>query len=609
MLKFLLSRKTTTPPKQRAAAISGLVFNCITKQFKGLGSLRVLFGSDPDAQFVISAADEPRVRIALTMEHNQGRLVIEHGKLMVLLNNSRVNGTGVALLPKDILEQTLQIGNDQFFLIKLGEPADLGKWKDEVEKSGWILSHWLNKHDFDQYLKSPSGFPPTRSDEAAPFLNVLEKLTTKEMANEAVLIHLEGSEVAFQGRRLKMFGKASSSGTLRCPRCWELFDAGTMLAIHPTEKGDDKLDEGEQRRFVPSRIGADGRALDEGGRPCSGWACPHCRGKLPQGFHISLPKMISLVGESFAGKSYFLTVSINQLKKKLMRDYQINFTDTDAAENKVLNNMIATLFNAHSSEEAALDKTEQAGDTYHKAIRFGKSASLPQPFTYQIRPQSQPALTIIVYDNAGEQFRPDVKEEEKALATEHLAWSSSLIYLFDPVQHRELLKKHLGDSKDPQVEKVRKDKGIHFDQDVILSEIAGRMRQWKGLPPDEKANVPLALVVGKYDVWEHLLPKDRLRTDFGFDGALNLEALEHNSTEVRNFLMNYCQDIVNAVEMISSEVRYFPVSAFGASAVRITSKTSEIGPPKDIEPFLIEAPWLWLFSRISPKLFEEKCRV
>jgi len=611
MLKRTKAASAKKAPTGPPLPMAGVLFNCISGQSYDFGRKAVVFGTEPGADIAVSSSDHSKVVISLGFEQKLPTIVIQSGKVDVVLNNLPVNNTGGATLSLEHPEQTLQIGSDQFFLVRMGQATELEEWKNAVAGRLWRLHHWNKQSHFRGYCELGGGdvppeLEPTQSLEPEPFLEILKQLQTADLANEAVLAHLEGSSVAFHGNRLKKWGKsrrtAKNEGALFCPRCWQRFDAGAMLAIHPTDYGDEELGEAEQRRFLPVRIGLDGRALDEDGNPCSSWACPHCRGRLPQGFHIAAPKMISLVGDSFAGKSYFLTVSIRQLKRTLIRDFGTNFTDADAAENGVLNNMIATLFNARSSSEGVLIKTEQAGVTYGNGIRFGKSVILPRPFTYQLSPRNGEALTIIAYDNAGEHFRPDEDERTKALATQHLAYSSASIFLFDPIQQGDLLKR-LRDVNDPQIAKVKNER-LRCDQDVILGEMAGRIREWKGLSPDDKPDFPLAFVVGKYDLWEELLPKDQLRTDIALNGALNAKALELNSAAVRDFLIEYCPEIVGAAERVSSNIRYFPVSAFGAPAVKVASPLSDIGPPTELNPFLVEAPWMWLFSKINPSLFK-----
>jgi len=308
-----------------------------------------------------------------------------------------------------------------------------------------------------------------------------------------------------------------------------------------------------------------------------------------------------------AGKSYYLTVAIRELKRSLFRDFGLNFADADALENKALNDMITTLFTARDSKEAILIKTQNAGITFSAGIRHGATQQLPQPFSYTVSnmdakaANARGAFHLVLYDNAGEQFRADYDEQEKALATEHLGCSSAMLYLFDPVQHVDM-QRAIGETSDPQIAKMRKIRS-RCDQDVIINEIAGRVRQWKGLGAGEKSDVPVAIVIGKYDLWEKLLPRTELFLGVCSEGKLDNERLNHNSKKVRQVMMDHCPDIVAAAELISSEVSYFPVSSFGAPAVKVDDPRTDIGPdPSKLKPFMVDAPLLWLISIMEPDI-------
>jgi hypothetical protein len=612
MFEKLLRKKTPTkkkgqpPPIPKNVALDGLVFNCITSEFKSLGAGAFVFGSVRSADFVISGQrDRNAIKVVLSLELGQRRVVIESGDSDVFLNGTRVEGAD--FIPKSAQECTLQIGESNFFLIRCSPVSDLKAWKDRLINPGWTIHHWMSATDYNEWVKlgqdSPAAPRPVTLG-PMPIRAALEELQSVLVASSNVLVNLEGSEVAFYGHQFKAFSKPklliNPEGSLRCPRCWRRFDASDMLAIHPIRRGDEVLGEAELHRFIPKTIGPDGRAITEDNQQCSDWACPHCRGKLPQGFHQIPLHILSLVGDSMAGKSYFLAITVRQLKRVFFSRLGINFSDGDAPGNAVINDMIRTLNTARSPDEAALEKTQLAGVTYKRGYRFGEEASHPIPFVYTLANKQSHAISMVLYDNAGEHFRPEVDERNKANATEHLACSSGMMFLFDPVQHVDLLKL-METSPDPQISIVRSER-LRCDQDVILNEIGGRIRQWKGLAAGERSDVPLALIVAKYDLWEAFLPRAELQIEFCKDGQLDMPAIEHNSKRVRHFMLDHCPDIVNAAEMISTNICYFPVSSFGSHAVRTDG--GKVAPePSKIDPFLVEVPLIWNISKIEPKLF------
>src|SRR5665213_4611924 len=75
-------------------------------------------------------------------------------------------------------------------------------------------------------------------------------------------------------------------------------------------------------------------------------------------------------------------------------------------------------------------------------------------------------------------------------------------------------------------------------------------------------DTPMAVLIGKCDAWIHLLGSDPLREPVT-DGHLDLEALAHNSLQVRQLMKRICPQIVANAESISRRVLFFPVSSFG----------------------------------------------
>src|SRR5213075_161753 len=118
----------------------------------------------------------------------------------------------------------------------------------------------------------------------------------------------------------------------------------------------------------------------------------------------------------------------------------------------------------------------------------------------------------------------------------------------------------------------------------------------------EKIEQPLAVLVGKCDVWLHLLGPEGLANPLA-NKELDLEAVEKNSNRVRALLREIAPTVVANAESISSKVRYFPVSSFGHPPVRVPS--GDVVPdPKQLQPFMVDIPPLWILTLMAPDLFE-----
>jgi hypothetical protein len=600
--------RNTPPPLQEGVA----VFDCLSGQTHILGASPLTFGVDPVCDIQLGAYGFTGGTIQLSQTNGRIQATVKHGNPLLEINGGEFKG---GFLPESE-EWSFVIDKVGFFLIKAGPRSK--EWVRKLESSSreaWSLHIFDNDGDFRQWKKDhcPHDFPGMLVKESMEMLEMIGEVGRRNWGDQVGVIYRVNAEAGFfasQFRALSQPRVLQDAGVHRCPRCWMRFNTTNVLAIHPSELNDGPEGLGEEalKRFIPKKFGDGGTPLTGEGVPCNRLACPHCRGELPPSLIEKAPHMLSIVGDSMAGKSYFLTVAVRQLKRILPGHFKINFTDADPAGNDVLARMMAKLFNpSQKPEDTFLEKTELAGATYRSFKRHGANVNLPMPFTYNMGSKSHGSSTIVLYDNAGEHFRPGYSEREKSNSTEHLAWSSGIVFLFDPLQHRDLLVQ-IGEETDPQVKEM-KESGLRFDQDVILAEIAERLRAWRQLSVGQAHDVPLAFVVGKHDLLTKLLPLDSLTMDVCQSGKITMEAIESNSEVTRSFLLKHCPDIVGAAESISDRVMYFPTSAFGSPAIALTGiKTIDgkvqFGPdPKKLRPYLVEAPFLWILSQAEPSLF------
>ena len=397
-------------------------------------------------------------------------------------------------------------------------------------------------------------------------------------------------------------------GSLTCPTCWLKFDPGDAkhVAVHESLKGDPLLGPGEMKRFTANRYADNGVALDPMGIMTMDIACPHCHRRLPPDFLDIKHHIISIVGAPTAGKSYFLCVFTQMLKKSLFTRFGTSFIDADPTANAHLTSMSDTLFGSSTAEQAKVAKTDLEGDMYERLTRHGRKVMLPKPFIFNIQPpktSGNEGRAVIFYDNAGEHFQPGIDQTESP-GTLHLAASSGIIFLFDPTYNKEF-RRRLPEHEDPQL----RISGHADIQDTILAEAKVRVKKVLGLDARTKLDTPLAVVVGKFDVWRDLLNTDSIAQPME-ESEFNQGAVEENSQVVRDLMMEVCPQVVSGAEAISNNVKYFPVSSFGCSPETIGYVQDAQGKdipilspnPENINPILVEVPMVWLLSQIEPQL-------
>lgn len=401
-----------------------------------------------------------------------------------------------------------------------------------------------------------------------------------------------------------------------CPHCWEKFppDIVRYVATEPSLFGDRRLGSAAARRFLPSRFHPDGRAIDPRGGLCHELACPRCHLEVPRSLLETPTLFASVFGSPSSGKSYFLAAMTHRLRHVLPRYFAVNFSDADPRANAALHHFENTLFAAQDAEQwVALPKTDVAGDRY-QAVDFGSQTLLyPQPYLFQVSPvaghprQEDPATvarTLCLYDNAGESFEPG-QDHPSNPVTQHLARSGSLFYLFDPLQETAF-RQLLANSPQNAAEQFRG--GIVYRQDVMLAEVARRVRQYHSLPASARHQCPLAVVVTKFDAWRRLVRRDRLSDPWvpgssGDPATLTTFRIREVSAAVRELLIEHAPTIVTTAESFVDPtlILYVPVSATGGRPVaggdgKFAFKAGEISP------MWAEVPMLSAIAKAVPGL-------
>ncbi|MBT3638225.1 MAG: hypothetical protein HN531_14910 [Opitutae bacterium] len=403
----------------------------------------------------------------------------------------------------------------------------------------------------------------------------------------------------------------SNEGEFQCPICWLHFDGKHTkhISSHAELLGDSVLGKAEHRRFIPTKWDSSGNALDDFGLSAPDTACPHCHERLPAGFGEFQQHIFSIVGAPTSGKSYYLAILLKSLKRHLFHKFEVSFMDQDPEYNIELNDIINKLFTARSAPEGRIQKTQMKGINYKQVTRGGQDVDLPKPYMFSISRTNveNTDSCIVFYDNAGEHFLPNHSRAEDFHIL-HVAKASVLFFLYDPLVNIDV-RHALVNVESDQLELET----VPDMQATILSQMNVKISRALGKPTAQKLDAPLAVVVGKCDIWHSLVPDWKKIVDpTGKDNVLNHRAIDSNSAIIRGFLNEYSPEIVATVERMSRTVRYFPVSAFGHKPKEHVFKDSEGREVKDvapeagkIKPFLIEIPTEWAISQTIPDLLPE----
>lgn len=414
--------------------------------------------------------------------------------------------------------------------------------------------------------------------------------------------------------------RSASVGLLReitCPHCWQKYAPQDSLWIsqHPDLLGDPRLGAEQQIRFLPTRFTVEGQALDARGAACQGLACPNCHLPVPRAMLEMKHVFFSILGTPASGKSYFLTSMVWQLRQVLPQ-FGLAFNDADPTANRTLHEYEELQFlNPDRDALVAIRKTELQGDLYDTVLYGEQAVSYPRPFLFSVRPlDSHPhradaaelSRAMCLYDNAGEHFLPGA-DTASSPVTRHLARSHVLFYLFDPTQDPRFRQACEGQTDDPQM----RDRARTIRQELVLQEAADRVRRYAGLAQNARHARPLVVIVTKFDAWRSLLKLDQLDTAAAIrprpDGlaALDLDAVESMSRNLRAVFLRFSPEIVAAAESFAEQVIYIPVSALGRGP-EIDPRTGALGVrPRDVRPMWVEIPFLYALCRWSKGVITE----
>jgi len=426
--------------------------------------------------------------------------------------------------------------------------------------------------------------------------------------------------------------KADKSGSgkrlvykIVCPNCWHRFfpEECLFVAKHTDLVGDPVLGSSEYLRFVPTRFTVQGEALDPRGFPTTDMACPRCHLQFPEAMLEVPPLFISLIGSPASGKSYFLTTMTWELRQFLPQA-MLRFEDSDPVANAHIHEYERTLFlSPHPNRPTEIRKTAQTDTSLHRVVRVdGVEIRYPLPIQFTLWPTpdhpkfaaaSQAGRILVLYDNAGEDFRPSVESAQSA-AVQHLARSKVLFMLFDPSQDPRF--RAVIHSDDPQLTHGLRPDGRQQDvldrQELVLREAALRIRRYLGLPQENRLQRVMIVVVPKADIWKDVAALSLEAEPYAQQGdgrpiLVRTDVVERTSDRVRDVLRKYCPEFVACAESVCEVVKYIPISSLGRSPeLAKRGQYAYYGiRPKDIRPQWVTVPLTYCLCKHAHGLFAD----
>jgi hypothetical protein len=399
--------------------------------------------------------------------------------------------------------------------------------------------------------------------------------------------------------------------SVTCPHCWIEFPPTQVrfVAEHAALIGDPVLGEGAQLRFLPSRFDARGRAIDPFGVTCSRVACVRCHLEIPSAALELSQTIVSIVGAPSSGKSVMLAAASFSLRSGLVVD-GLDFIDADPSLNDLTIELESALFRSSTPDSPAMiAKTDLAGRLY-RSFRIGDATwTAPKPQLFMIG-RSRRRHLLCMYDNAGEHFLPGGDGTHEPV-TRHLAVSRAIVFVVDPTQDQRVTERLGGRDA---VRAAGGAASVDQRQDLILIEVANRLRRLRGISAKSGLPFRIVLALSKADIWGSIadapVGASAGRASGGSPSTSSIAmpsigVLEAAQENCESFLARHMPELLATARALDPDLRIVPFSGLGRSPTSVAEGTRLAICPRDVKPFWPAAPLVVALAEAEPHLFPE----
>ena len=305
--------------------------------------------------------------------------------------------------------------------------------------------------------------------------------------------------------------------------------------------------------------------------------CPHCHIDLPHTTGQFKNYIFAVIGAKESGKSHYLAVLINQIKKQLgpnlnmllepmndetIKRYREKFYNPVFNEGKVI----------QATDSAMVDRNVQKPLVYSLTIS-GNHALLGD--------RIKKAVILVFFDTAGEDL-----DDEDVMSTvnKYIFRSDGVLLLIDPLQLMTVRNQVSSDTGLPEIQSETSD---------IINRTTRLIENGRGLNPADKIKTPLAVAFSKFDALKPLIdPQFQLLNSANHQGGFDDADFQAINSEMEALLQQWgSQDIVQHVQTRYPNYGFFGLSALGCNPHSANNKISSV------LPWRVEDPFLWLLAQ------------
>lgn len=301
--------------------------------------------------------------------------------------------------------------------------------------------------------------------------------------------------------------------------------------------------------------------------------CPHCHMELPHTVGKFPNYIFAVVGAKEAGKSHYLAVLIDQVRRELgpaldmllepLNDHTVKRYREDFYQPLYKNRRVIT-----STNSALSDRRVQMPLVY--TLTFSGKDILG-------RKRIKSVVTLVFFDTAGEDL-----DDEDTIATvnKYIYYSNGIILLLDPLQLPQVRAELEGRVALPNVNTETAD---------ILTRMTRLVLAGRRLPADAMIPAPLAVAFSKFDAVEPLVDSQmQLNAAADHRAGFDVADFDAVSAEMQALLARWDSQVL--VHQVQTHYRRF--GFFGLSALGCNPHGDQQVPR--VLPRRVEDPFLWL---------------
>lgn len=294
--------------------------------------------------------------------------------------------------------------------------------------------------------------------------------------------------------------------------------------------------------------------------------CPESKNEIPEDLMIFGGLPIALVGAKASGKSNYIAVLVNEIKKKMTRHFNCSINMSCADSQKNYNDFYYNPLFKSKKVVGATDAVEIPPLIFPLQFMNDKN-------------KITNVATLTFYDTAGENLD---SIEDMTVNNKYIPNAKGIILLLDPLQIESIREK-------------LKEKGmtqlppIYTDVNEVLSRIVETIRRVKKINAKKKIDIPLAVTFTKIDALEKygILPEGGCLVDESehIDRGLFVDSeFSNTSIEMQDLVDNWLSGELESLMKNFEKYAFFGLTALGNIPNR--NDISEIKPKRVLDPLL-----------------------